>query len=113
MASEASISSSRESVADGQGDSRAPVQRHGEGFPDKDGTALKGKQGPRTPKDRSLPSRPTACATDATFPKRLRQANTAKLYSELSTNRINASIEFHIDSMTTGLRDNRLIGAPG
>ncbi|QCL76768.1 hypothetical protein CFBP5877_19345 [Agrobacterium tumefaciens] len=113
MASEASISSSRKSVADGRGDSRAPVQRGGRRFPGKAGAMQEGEQGPRSPKDRSLPSRPTACAADTTFPKRRRQANTAKLYSELSTNRINASIEFHIDSMTTGLRDNRLIGAPG
>lgn len=113
MASEDSISSSRKSVADGRGDSRAPVQRRRGSFPDK-ACAAQGRQtGRSTPRDRSLQSRPITCAADVTFPKRPRPANIAKLYSELSTNRFKANIEFHVDSMTTGLRDHRLIGAPG
>lgn len=113
MASKDSISSSHKSAIDGPDDSRAPIQRRGRSYPGKASAAREGEQRRCRPQDRHLQSRPAACAADATFSKRPHHANTARLYSELSTSRLNASIEFHIDSMTTGLRDNRLIGAPG
>ena len=109
MASEDSISSSHKSAADGRGDSPAPAQRRGRSFP---GKVQEGEQGRRAREDHSLQSRPTVCAGDATFPAYLTTSNTAKLYSELSTSRFNASSGLHLDSMTSGLRDNRLIGAP-
>ena len=112
MASEDSISSSRKSAADDRGDSPAPAQRRGRSFPDKAGKVQEGEQGRRAREDHSLQSRPTVCAGDATFPEYLTTSNTAKLYSELSTSRFNASSGLHLDSMTSGLRDNRRIGAP-
>jgi len=112
MASEDSISSSHKSAADGRGDSPAPAQRRGRSFPDKAGAAQEGERGQRARKDHSLQSRSTACAANATFPEYPSTSNTAKLYSELSTSRFNASSGLHLDSMTSGLRDNRLIGAP-
>ncbi|WP_421404235.1 hypothetical protein [Agrobacterium fabrum] len=112
MASEDSISSSRKSAADGRGDNPAPAQRRGRSFPDNASAAQEGEQGRRARKDHSLQSRPAACAADAAFPEYPSTSNTAKLYSELSTSRFNASSGLHLDSMTRGLRDNRLIGAP-
>lgn len=113
MASKDSISSSHKSAIDGPDDSRAPIQRRGGSYPGKAGTAQEGEQRRCRPQDRYLQSQPAACAADATFSKRPHHANTAKLYSELSTSCFNANIEFHIDSMRLGFRDNRLIGAPG
>lgn len=112
MASEDSISSSRKSAADGRGDNPAPAQRLGRSFPDKASAAQEGEQGRRARKDHSLQSKPAACAADAAFLEYPSTSNTAKLYSELSTSRFNASSGLHLDSMTRGLRDNRLIGAP-
>lgn len=113
MASEDSISSSHKSAADRRGNSRAPVRHRGRSVPYKADAAWEGEQGRRAPKENSLKSRPTACDVDATFAEHQRTSNTTKLYSELPTNRFNTSIGLHLDSMTTALRDHRLIGASG